>query len=1303
MVKIVASLRNFRDRIRTSISVKTSNILFFIALILVVVLAIAIRCSPLIRGNLLIKAFDPWIQWYNADYLNEHTLFEYFNWYDTKSWFPTGIYRGGVRPGLTFTVVIIYKILNFLGLPVSLYQICFFFPAFMGGLTVLVMYFLGKEVFNRATGLFAAFFLAFNPGYLQRTTAGFFDNETIGVFATLMTFLFYLKAARTGKFTYSVIGGLSLGYLSLSWGGYQFVFLIIPIISIILILTNKYNENLLISYAGVQGTGLLVFSLYILFKHERLFTDLEIGGVFLFTIIFLIFHIIHTKKSEYPNFYDRLIKIIKWVLIPGILIFGLIIWVAPEIIPFGFGARFLTILSPLFREQISLVASVAEQMPSAWSVFYYDTLIPLLLVPLGIYFCFRRLNAADIFLIAFVILMYYFTGSMIRIILIFAPAAALIGAYGLVNILKIFGSFIGERKISVSRKRRRQLKGTLGNSEVFAVFFVVGFLCISQVVHATDIAVDQMSYGQMAPLQGQVHDWEETLSWMKANLKGTDVVVSWWDYGYWLTPVGNVTTVNDNATLNRTRIGLTGMALMQTNEIYSAKAFRRLKADYVLVFFGFLINGLGGDEGKWPWMVRICNDQYAKYLKKGWREDNWAENSVFDYSEYQNETTGRLGNKWFQSTLAKLMFWGERTDPNDQAHNDLSQYYANQISDRVTQEGELWAEEIPFNGRYDSQVFVKEYFSKLGLVKLFRVDYTVLDSSFIIKNAEVFDSGYATFKLKNTGTKDLFIDAVEINGVDYDFVMSSVNNTVVQGTDSLVWVDIKSKGTTFNQDDVVSINVTAQSEALYGRTYEFTNATSNFFVKKAVQGEIKINKENSKVIQVNPSIFDVYLEVENIGDTITVLDRFYVNNDTIENRFNSETIKYLNGSAILEPGQKANVYLPNAPASFSLAVPPDYIPEYNKIGVATPNNIYDEILFTSNVENFSLSILSEERILSPELLASLNGNFRKHIPIDFNNSYGYTYDNGTTILNIKIKNTGDIIFTLDSVYLAESLTEPLTPVNSLDFYPLSGNPYLESNQEDVIIIYATGGTNNYTSGNVNDEILVCITGNFGTTVASDIGYIHTIRDREDIQIIEEIDGKAVSYIYANETGKLLIKNTGNEPINLTNIYINNTLVSNLEYLYGDGSLDIQECSIVKFDITGLKINKSNEVLVNVTTTNPSIFTTITLNAYVDSAYYNIIIDDVGTSAINPGDLTILIENMGLLNVTLASVYINNTYFSLDAFNKLSIEIGSGDSLELTIDMSDVIDKIPTVSDGASLEILVRTEEGAEDTHEEIVI
>ncbi len=1291
MVKIFASLRNFNDRIRTSISIKTRNILFYIAIFLVVMLAIMLRITPILRGPRLIKAFDPWIQWYNAEYLSDHTLFEYFKWRDYKSWYPQGFNRGNLRPGLTFTVVAIHNFLTFIGLNISLYDISFFFPAFMGGLTVLVIYFLGKEVLDRGTGLVAAFFLAFNPGYAQRTMAGFFDNETIGVFATLLAFLFLLKAMRSGKILHGFLGGLALGYLSLSWGGYNFVFLIIPILAIILVFTDKFNHNVLIAYAMVEGVGLLIFSLYTRFNYETLFTDLTLGGIFLFTVILTIFHLIRNKRDEHPSLYQGLINIIKWGFIPAVIFVAFVVWVAPDLIPFGFGTRFQTILNPLFRGEISLIASVAEQMPSPWAVFYYNTLIPLILTPLGIYFCFKRLNAPEVFLILFILFMFYFTGSMIRIILMFAPAVSIVGAYGLVSILKIFGSFLGEKKVGISKKRKRQLKGTIGSSEVIAIFFVVGFLGIAQIVHSTNISIEQLSYSQISP-GGVIHDWEESLVWMRSNLQGTDVVVSWWDYGYWLTPIGNVTTVNDNATMNQTRIGLTGMALMQTDEILSAKAFRALKADYVLVYFGLLISGLGGDEGKWPWMVKICNDNYATYKRMGLEEDNWGEDSVFIEDEYQNSSTGKMGAKWFESQLVKLMFSSapelgfiQPTNPDDiDMQKDIRSTYVNRINSQEVTEGGVWKDYIPDNGLYESKVFIPEYFSNIGLVKLYKIDYTVLDSGFFISDAEVLDNGYATFKLQNTGTKDLLINDVDINGINYDFVMGgNTNRTLKKGDSNLVWVDIKSKGTSFQKDDVVNISVRAQSEALEGRIYDFSNNTENFFVKEAQQGSIKINRENSKVIQKKSTTTDLFLEVENIGSNIEMLDRFYINNDTIENRVNPSNIEFLSGSSILEPGDKINVHISNITTSFFP------IRKFNKIGVATPSNISDELLFSSTEENYSLSILTEERILSPENFATIKGNYRKYIPFDLDLTSAFTYPNGTTILKIKVKNTGDIIFGIDSVYLTESLLE----VDFADFYTESGSLNLEKNEEDFIIVDAT----NYINSEANEEVLVSITGSFGTTVTSDIGYIQTVKYDEDIKIIQSVDGITTSFIYANETGTLLIKNTGNKPIIIENIYLNDTLASNIGYTFGSSSLDIQECAVVSFNIPNLAINDSDEVVIKINTTSTAQAVEL-YNAFVDPIFYNITIDDGATTASNAGNLTLTIYNSGQFNVTINSIFINDTYIPLSTFYESLFEVGAGNSIFLNIDMNDLELILGTIDVNDELVILVRTDEGAEFSH-----
>ena len=1288
---IYSSLKNLRDRARASVTIKTSNFVFFLALFLVVCLAIFIRLSPLSLGNYLIKAFDPWIQYYNAEYLSTHSIFEYFNWHDFKSWFPEGYNRGNLRPGLTFTVVTIYQIVNSLGIPISLYDICYFFPAIMGGMSVYAIYLVGKETLDRRCGLIAAFFLAFNPGFMQRTTAGFFDNETIGVFAALMTFYFFIKTVRTGKFYHAILGGIFSGYLALSWGGFNFVLLIFPIVCGIMILMKKYDSNILIAYAGIEGVGILIYSFSIKFPYHSFFTSIELGAVFYFTIFLVIFHILYTNRNNYSRLYDGIINTIKWGIIPVVAIFGVIIWVAPNIIPFGFGQRLVSVLSPLVRDSLNIVASVAEHMPSSWSVFYYNTLIPLTLLPLGLFFLFKRGNVADILLLTFLILIFYFTGSMIRIILLFAPAACLVGAYGLINVLKIFGSFYGEKRMGISRKRKRQVKRMIGKSEIGAVYFIVGIMCIAQVMHASNIALTQLSQSQLAP-GGEIHDWEETLTWMKTNLPGTSVVVSWWDYGYWITPIGNMTSVNDNGTVNQTRIGLTGMAMMQTNEIYSAKAFNALKADYVLVYFGMLYSGLGGDEGKWPWMVRICNDNYQKYKNFGMEEDNWASNSVFVESEYFNATTGQPTAKWFESQLVRLMFYGLPTSAPPDLNNlrTFTEYYQDQITRALRDDqGNLYVTHIPDNGDYQFKVFKPEYISTNGMVKLFKLDYTALESSFLIQNPEVFDTGYASFKLKNTGSKELTISDVKINGESYNFNMGKAfeTNTLNATEDDLVWVDIKSSGNSFEKNDIVNIEVEAQSIAIDSSPFTFTNHTSNLFVQEAKEGEIKINKISSIVVQVDDSTSEINLEIENTGLTTVILKDFYIDNET--NTLNNTM--YVSGSPILEPGQKSLVKITNTLYQF------DPIRTEHKIGVITPNGIKDEVLFTSNYDPFKISILEESRITSPEAKITTQTNFRKHIPINLEKTYAYTYDNGTTHVKIMVKNTGDIILGLDSIYLTSSSSW----TSILDFIPFNLIPGKERSLTITASDYLTGIE-------VNDEIGIIVTGNFDSiTKASDIGFVHTIVDKPDIKIIDVVEGHTASFIAANETGKILIKNTGDEAITLDKLYLNSStslsFTSDVNFDYGDISLDMQECALVSFNINGFKLNSSNILNVNITT-NTSAQYNMNFSVFVDSNLYKINIDDTGTFASITGNLVIKIDNEGLFNLTVDSVYINNTLISFSNFVEDIYEIGVGSSIQFTIiDIIDLLNSIfGSVDDGEILSIIVRTKEGAEDIHDEII-
>ena len=131
------------------------------------------------------------------------------------------------------------------------------------------------------------------------------------------------------------------------------------------------------------------------------------------------------------------------------------------------------------------------------------------------------------------------------------------------------------------------------------------------------------------------------------------------------------------------------------------------------------------------------------------------------------------------------------------------------------------------------------------------------------------------------------------------------------------------------------------------------------------------------------------------------------------------------------------------------------------------------------------------------------------------------------------------------------------------------------------------------------------------------------------------------------------------------------------------------------------LNATNILNVKVTTNTSAEFD-LDVIVTVDSHLYKIDIDDPGTIASNTGNVVIYIKNTGLFNVTLDAVYINNTFISLTEFIITSYTIGTSNPIQLTISMTNLEAIIGAVNVGDKLDILVRTKEGAEDTHVETV-
>ena len=1169
------------DKIKTSVKIDKDAPFFYISLILVIILAILVRASPIVQGTFLIKAFDPWYQYDSLVKLIDMGLYDWLHFHDFKFWYPEGVDRFDLRPGLLVTNALIYWFLNGIGISVTAFEVAYYFPAFMGGLTVLVIYFLGKEILDRRAGLIAAFFLAFSPGHMQRTVIGFFDNETIGVFAVLLTFFFFIRAVKTGKLSEGIFAGLSIGYLALSWGGLTYAFSLLPLIVFIIILLDKYNPNILMAYTSTIIIGLLVYSINPAFSWARNFNDMDFFVPFFFEVALIAYHFVYMQKEK--GNYEKYLNFIKWGSIPVILVALVIFWVEPGLLPFDLAGRIASIINPNIRNTFNLVASVGEHAPSPWSVFYYNAFIPILFIVPGIYFAIRRGKMEDILMIVFVLTLFYFTGSMIRIILLFAPAAALLGGYGLANILKQFGNLMKKDQM-ITRRRKRQIQRTIAKSEGIVVYIGIGLLFFAQSIHAIDISADQMGYSDLVTA-GQLHDWEETLTWMKYNLDSSSVAVSWWDYGYWLSAIGNITTVNDNGTWNQTRIGMTGMAMMETDERVSAEIFQRLGADYVVVFFGHLYSGMGGDEGKWPWMLRICNDNTEKYDTMGMRQDDWySDTEVFNEASYVNDTTGLYYNNWFDTTLVRLMFAGAITSSAalPQQSNDLQQYLVGQIEGndqiqaRTDAYGNLWSTHDSINGNFEPQYFTPTFFSNNELVKVYKVDYSALEASFEVENTYLDTEGNGYFEVVNTGNEALSVNGLELN---YDGSTYNLNYTVDNdlqfieaGESRYVWFETSDIVEDWTLTTSYSLDVSSHFIGDQGRGYDITSKSSASQVESPEEEIIRIDRTSSSIKVDANNDASININVVNDGNRPVLVENITVSGDNIQTT-----------TRLIAPSENRTFTATKDDLSFN-----DNFDEDITVEVTS---ILGKVVGTSlgiNRNGYKLSITGElSTLVQNNYLYDYSTYAQKDGPVgdlylDYNTD-SYLLDNGT--LQLTVENTGEETLSVQSIFAAGVHYDL-----ELDDFLNGEDPFLDSGEsvtlrttiDDVVL---------------DNPVKIVITGMNDQTVASDGAYMIPRSVSKSISIMDDTD--SMTAVFTDETVRLVVKNTGSEVVTLDTLVANNTQSTKVELtdaMVIDGTtstlmLQPNDIAVLSVNIQNLKVNISNSLEITVNTTTNLVATT----------------------------------------------------------------------------------------------------------------
>ncbi|MFH1239727.1 MAG: STT3 domain-containing protein [Candidatus Diapherotrites archaeon] len=430
----------------------------------------------------------------------------------------------------------IYKIISF-GAPYSkelLIEMVRFLPAIYGALTAVALFFFGRELYGNKAGYVMAFMGAVIPAFVYRTMAGFFEEDALGFLWLVLGFTFLARSLKDLKFDKSaiknaVISGFFFVLMSWTWE----MFLLIPLVLVgyfffaMLNIYAKRTKQELINFFKLFGISFVIFiigaTIYRgpywitqVFKYIALLIPEEnimfvfIGGLFIFGILAYILVTMAGKEKTGTN---------KTVAFSGLALMYVVIIVLALI--------FTTI--PDFRSQGIIEQTVGEENT-------------------GKQFFGNKYNALIIFpYLALLIIpwrMYREDKEHLSGILFFWIAITLFMAWYKLKFTYTFGLPIAAAAGLVTVEIFRYLKNRT-NIETKAVVIPLAILLL------TGIAAGAIFVGQEVPTidQGSIN-FAQSLEWMKENTPEGSTIFNWWDYGHWISFLGERSVLIDNRNLD---------------------------------------------------------------------------------------------------------------------------------------------------------------------------------------------------------------------------------------------------------------------------------------------------------------------------------------------------------------------------------------------------------------------------------------------------------------------------------------------------------------------------------------------------------------------------------------------------------------------------------------------------------------------------------------------------------------------------------------------------------------------------------
>ncbi|MCV0431785.1 STT3 domain-containing protein [Nitrosopumilus sp.] len=598
-------------------------------LLIIAILSISFSVSFLLRSQSSdfgweLNEFDPFFNYRATNYILDNGIAAYYDWHDDLSWYPDGRDVSKTSQAtLHITTAIFYWIF---GGSTNLYDFTILFPVIFGSLSSIVLFAVVRVIGGTTAGLFSALFFSISLPILIRGPIGWFKSEPLGLFFSLFAIYFLLSGIHS-KNKVAMVKLIAAGLFTIlglsAWGGNQFFLIPIGLLFMALPFLRK-DHNFLLWSIPLFTLSVIIFS----FGFERLSFNLAfvkgLGGLSLiiptFFIIICIFIQKKSNKNKIRNCFIFLFSII--IISSSLLIFN----VDSNFLPLP-SHRYLNAINPFLTTTDPLVDSVSEHATTTLDQSFLFHSVLMIFSGLGIWLIIKKTQTKDstlikndmlVFSLIIGIIGVYVSSAFVRLEIFASISIIILASLGLTMLTKEF--FKNNLKSNNSKKRFLTL------SYVAGIFI----LLIIPLVYPTGSNAISLTKNPATILNGgtgfsiATYDWIDSLKWIKNNTSEDAVFASWWDYGYWISTMGERATLADNATLD-TQV-ITNIAKIYLSTPDDAwNSLNKMQADYVVVFVAgeklnidspqsFYRLGGGGDESKKQWFMRIGGFDETKFV-----------------------------------------------------------------------------------------------------------------------------------------------------------------------------------------------------------------------------------------------------------------------------------------------------------------------------------------------------------------------------------------------------------------------------------------------------------------------------------------------------------------------------------------------------------------------------------------------------------------------------------------------------------------------------------------------------------------